>query len=590
MNKRNSNLHKRPTNLVLLHKIGSGPNRVDRKARRFLERQAKSKQNVVQRIVKKALYRFAPHIAKDVIHGFYRSDGSDEAAERNFLNTDQPYHDVSRDYHYRRALRVVEKLFRPSRILKPISFPDLRYYPWTLPTSAEAPYTFKKKWVDYIRKKQKRGEISDGNVSFHNLYNEIFHINRKHIHFIKRRMRPFWKDGVPAPYYWSTLHTRAHLRKNDQEPKNRAVFGVTKLLLMVENMFIWNLQKEYLNGNVRSPMLWGYETIRGGWYKLVRDLSVRGQPNTFISADWSEFDVRALHEVIDDVHDMWRNWFSFEDGYEETNIYPDTKCDPFQIQSLWDWMCHAVKHTPIAGQSGQLYQWRHNGIASGFQQTQLLDSFVNAIMLLTCYSSLGINIESDSFYLKVQGDDSLSAFNELVLQLDRSFLTRLEAEALTRFNAKLSADKTSAGEHLNQIEVLSYKNRSGIAYRDEKELLAHLLYPERHRDLGATAASALGIAIASMGCSEAVYDVCYDVHRFITQDLKVDPAIRGVLWLTRLGLDLDIDFGRFPSFKEIYAQNFDLRERSEGEKNRLWPTTPVGITEITPKGFYFLNK
>nr|UNI73939.1 MAG: RNA-dependent RNA polymerase [brine shrimp partitivirus 2] len=580
----------RKTNLVLLNKIGTGPTRVDRKSRRYLERQAKAKQDVVQRIVKKALYNFAPDIAKQVIHGYYRSDGSDEAAEQNFLNTDQPYHHMPRDYHYRRALRVVEKLFRPSRTLKPISFPDLRYYPWTLPTSAETPYTFKRKWINHVREKQRRGEITDGNISFHNLYNEIFHINRKHVHFIKRKMRPFWKDGEPVPYFWSTLHTRAHLRRNDQEPKNRAVFGVTKLLLMVENMFIWNLQKEYLNGNVSSPMLWGYETIRGGWYKLIRDLSQKGQPNTFISADWSEFDVRALHEIIDDVHDIWRRWFDFDNGYEETNIYPNTKSVASRIQALWDWMCYSIKHTPIAGYSGQLYQWRFNGIASGFQQTQLLDSFVNAIMLLTCYSSLGINIESDSFHLKVQGDDSLSAFNELVLQFDRNFLTKLEAEALARFNAKLSAEKTSAGEHLDQIEVLSYKNKSGVAYRDEKELLAHLLYPERHRDLGATAASALGIAIASMGCSKRVYDVCKDVYTFITEDLQVKPEVRGATWLTRLGLDLNMNFGKFPEYEEIYAQNYDLRERSKGEKNRLWPTQPVGITEVTPKGFYFLNK
>jgi hypothetical protein len=576
-------------NLVYLNKVGNAISRRNRKHVRYIERLAKKRQKRVGKIVKKALYMFAPDIAEEVIHGYYRSDGSDEAAEKNFLDTDQPYHDVPRDIHYRRALRVVRRLFKPSRVLKPISFPDLRYYPWTISTSAEAPYTNMPSWIEHIKDKQRLGETDDSKVTFHNLYNEIFHINRKHVHLIKRKMRPFWKNGLPQPYYWSSLHTRAHLRRKDQEPKNRAVFGVTKLLLMVENMFLWNLQKEYLNRNVQSPMLWGYETIRGGWYKLVRDLSKDGTRNSFISADWSEFDVRALHEVIDDVHDIWRSWFDFENGYEETNIYPNTHADPAHFENLWEWMTHSVKHTPIKGQSGQLYEWQFNGIASGYQQTQLLDSFVNAIMLLTCLSACGINIDSPSFKLFVQGDDSLVAFNELVFQFNKSFLSKLEAEAQTRFNAKLSAEKTTAGEHLNEVEVLSYKNRHGVAYRDEKYLLAQLLYPERHRDLEATAAAALGIATASMGCSRTLYNVCKNVHWFIVNQLGRTPVFRGDSWLTRVGFEPTADLTVFPTLEQIYSQNYDLRERTASEKNNLWPKTPVGVTDDTPKGFFFLN-
>jgi hypothetical protein len=157
-------------------------------------------------------------------------------------------------------------MFRPKRLLKPITFPDLRYYPWTISTSAEAPYTESKYWQDRLVQKQAEGETENARSIFHNLYDEIFHINRQLVHDIKFGRQPFWnKQGEPVPYKWNYLHSRSHMVKADKPDKIRAVFGVPKLLLMVENMFIWNLQREYLNRKPgTSPLLWGFETIRGG--------------------------------------------------------------------------------------------------------------------------------------------------------------------------------------------------------------------------------------------------------------------------------------------------------------------------------------
>lgn len=536
-----------------------------------------------------------PDLATKAIEGFRRSAGSPSLAEIDFLRTDVPYHDVPRDWHYQRALRVVERMFRPHRRLKPVSFPDLRFYPWSLPVSAEAPFTREKKWIDIIRQRQADGEDIDGKITFHNLYNEIFELNRRLVHGIKDKSSQFWTpSGKPIPYEYSSLHTRAHLVKQEDEDKLRAVFGVPKLLLMVENMFVWQLQKEYLNEKVDSPMLWGDETFKGGWRRLFEKISLTGA-NSIISADWSGFDRLALHEVIDDVHNMWRQWFDFDDGYEPTDsvdpnpparlAYQKTTTSEERIQSLWDWMCYSIKHTPIRAESGNLYQWQFNGIASGYQQTQLLDSFVNAIMLLTCYSALGINIECKNFLLKVQGDDSLSAFLERVIETDgKLFLDKLAAEALTRFNAVLSVDKTTSGTSPDDVEVLSYRNKHGIAYRDEAELLAHLLYPERSRGPAELAASAIGIAYAAMGSSPAVYKVCEDVHNFLTTELRIVPDFREWKWMERSGIEWPLPSTQFPTFEETYLQNFIIEGRSERMKQRLWPTQPTG-----DYGFYFKN-
>jgi len=541
------------------------------------------------KLVKKAIHtECTPELAQRAIKGYRRSSGEDIAAEKDFQKTDQPQHTVVRDIHYRRALQVCEKLFRPSRRLKPIAFPDLRYYPWTLNVSAEAPYTTRQHWRDYLRKKQSEKKINDNRPTFQNLYDEIFHDNRSHIHSIKFGLYPFWdkETGLPIPYQHTTLHARAHLVAAEKDDKIRAVFGVPKLLLMAENMFIWNLQKEYLNNKVQSPMLWGFETFKGGWMKLWHRLSGK-QKNSVLSADWSGFDHRALHEVMDDVHYMWRSWYDFDQGYEPSmsadHDYSDSKTEEWKIQNLWDWMTYSVKHTPILGPSSTLYKWRFNGIASGFQQTQLIDSFVNAIYLLTCLSSLGINIMADDFTLHVQGDDSLCTFAEHVFeQYGRTFLIRLADEALRRFNAVLSPDKTSWGSSLNDVEVLSYRNISGVSYRDPAELLAKLLYPERVRTLGATASAALGVAVSAMGSSRQVYNTCRNVFDFIVNDLGVQPESDNFM-----KQHINVHKGaleeilvqravRFPSFEDTLNNNFDYSVRTEKDKQTLWPTKPTG--------------
>lgn len=542
-------------------------------------------QQFVKRATKKAIFKTCPpEIAKQAIDGYYRSPTDETAAEENFLLTDQPYIDVPRDLHYHRALRVVEKMFRPSRRLLPIAFPDLRYYPWTLNTSAEAPYRESEQWYEYVKQKHREGKVDNDRLSFHNLYDELFQKNRVYIHQIKDGLKPFWNDdGSPEPYEFTYLHSRAHMVKSEQPPKIRAVFGVPKLLLMAENMFIWNLQKEYLNHRTnRGPLLWGYETFRGGWTHLVQRLCGK-QINSILSADWSGFDHYALHETIDDIHNIWRNWFDFNLGYEpsisDNHDYSHTETDEIRIQRLWDWMCFSIKHTPIKAESGNMYRWKFNGFASGFQQTQLLGSFINATYLLTCLSACGINIDSDHFQALFQGDDSITTFPERVDFV--TFIPKVSNEAKRRFNANLSTDKTSYGSWFDGIEVLSYTYRGGFAVRDPANLLAHLMYPERPKRPDELAASCIGIAQASMGI-RCVYDACLDLFTFLVEELGIKPYFpetdvnKPFKWW-------EPTFRYFPTFDECLLQNFEVAFRDEAIKNRLWPNTPVG------NGFKFLN-
>lgn len=552
-----------------------------------------------------------------------RSSSTDEAVIADFATFEFPKHEIPKDNHFHKAVEQTRHLFDPGKKLHPIAFPDLRYYPWNLRPNAEAPWStedFKftpkfrnldeesespklrerieklSTWISekkisisvYLRNKHIAGIIGDSHHSFHNLYNEIFQYNRLLIHQIKDGLHPFWKDDEPIPYYWNTLHSRSHVVEENEPDKIRAVFGATKLLLMAENMFIWSLQATYLNNESKGRLLWGRETIKGGWKKLFSEVHQTGTPNTYLSLDWSQFDKRLLFELIMIVHDIWRSYFDFS-RYTPTSFYPNAKANPTRIERLWKWMCHSILHTPILLPNGELYKWTHNGFGSGYQQTQLLDSFANMIMILTCLSSLGIDIKHSSFWIRVQGDDSLIAFYEYIYVLyGPSFLPLLADSAMHYFNAKLSTKKSQISRTLTNMSVLGYFNSYGIPYRSDEDLLRHLMFPERPGPQDQLLAAAIGLAYSACGCSSKFHNLCqHIIDKLTAKGYEPDP--RSLSWMIRAKIleqeELEtMLYNPLPSRATMCANIWSHTPRSKVQKERLWPTEPGPRNR-----FYFLS-
>jgi len=569
-----------------------------------------------------------------------RSENSDDALIEDFKSFEFPTHVIPKDEHFWKAVNIITRDFRPHRMLHPISFPDLRYYPWHLATSAEAPWTLptyklyytgrnfddeatvskltETKGIpitnkgqglnvkSYLLLKWHKGLINNTATSFHNLYNEIFEHNRTFVHLIKNPQevnphkkhgtrglwQPWNKKGEPVPYFWSTLHARAHVVAEDEPDKIRAVFGAPKLLLMVENMFIWNLQRTYLNQH-GGRLLWGREVMRGGWKKLYSEIIHNGSPNTFLAIDWSQWDKRMTFELIDVVHMIWRSYFDFS-MYEPTSFYPNASPSKGEdsIENLWTWMCHAIKHTPILLPNGELWKWNHSGFGSGYQQTQLMDSFGNGIVILTVLSSLGIRIDSERFWYRIQGDDSLISFWERVLDIyGPSFYPMVAESALYYFNAKLNIKKSLVSRRLSDMSVLGYFNRYGMPWRTDEDLLRHLLFPERAQAGMATISSAIGLAYANCGHSDRFHKLCEDIvkqlenHEFITTEERRKVKIN---WMQRAHMIDTIDGDSFytseiPDRLALRALAFTQYKRSEAECERIWPTK-----EDSKGGFFFL--
>jgi hypothetical protein len=560
-----------------------------------------------------------------------RSKSTPDAVIKDFQSFEQPVHIIPKDAHFWIGLNMTREMFKPNRPLHPISYPDLRYYPWNLQPSAEAPWTLpdfkfrpnyrdvdqeseipklrqkfeklafhidptaKIKVPDYLRIKQSLGLIDNARPSFHNLYSEIFYINRTHIHKIKDGNKPFFKDGVPQPYYWHTLHARAHVVAKDEDDKIRAVFGTPKLVLMAENMFIWPLQATYLNTSA-GKMLWGREMLKGGWKKLFRESSRLGQHNTFMTLDWSQFDKRLLFELMTHVHSIWRSYFDFS-VYEPTSFYPHSTTNPQRIENLWNWMTNTILHTPILLPNGELWEWLRNGFGSGFQQTQLMDTFGNSIMILTCLSALGINIQSEGFWIRIQGDDSVIGLFERIYSLyGPGFINQIEAAALFYFNAKLNIKKSEVGSRLSSMTVLGYHNHYGLPYRTDEDLLRHLMFPEHVGNYDSLYSSVIGLAYANLGSSERFHNLCDYIKK--KMEAKHEKGIANIhdnrhhsmTWMLRMNAFDEEEHFRIrhsqnlPSRMQLRALCWIMKENTETQKQRIWPTDPG-----TKGNFYFPN-
>jgi len=564
------------------------------------------------RIVDFALDKYlTPTESSHVKNDFFRSPWSEDALKVDIEKLNSTEHIVPKDEHYWKAINHTFTLIKPDVPLKPVHFADLKEYRWRLSTNVGAPLNSSDAWKDYVKSKynhQHYGtpfhnseqrdlfteahknteplKIFDIRMTKHNLYNEMFTHARKNIHYAKLG-HTTTQRGTDFRY-WNTAFARQHIVERKPGihamPKVRLVFGAPFTLLAAENMFIWPLQTHLLLMQDTSPMLWGYETILGGWYRL-RNYFARSFPHygTVVTLDWSGFDRDARHTVIRDIHShIMRPCFDFSQGYHPTVRYPDSSAHrpsheddlPIdeKLENLWNWMTDAVLTVPLRMPDGTLIRFTHSGIYSGYMQTQILDSLYNMVMIFTILSRMGFDITR--IKLKVQGDDSIILLLHMFVCLVASFLALFTHYATIYFGSKVSKEKSNIQESLDHAEVLKYKNKNGIPYRDELQLLAQLRHPERSTTQEALAARCIGIAYAACGQLPRVYQICEDIFTFLTTVKKIEPRQAELDFYFRY---LEMSSGqifkptaaRFPTYYETMAH---LMDGHSPLANNQWPT------------------
>jgi hypothetical protein len=525
-------------------------------------------------IVDHALRRFLS--AEDfhqVTQGYRRSPWNAEALNHDIDRLNSTEHSVLKDEHYWKAIEHTRKLFSPKEKLLPVHFADLRHYPWQLSTSIGAPFATSKTWNEYVNQKFDTDfkkpyyrdlfaeahqtsldpEMIDRRMSKRNLYNEMFFINRKHIHLIKDGKKT--NTSGHDLRYWHTAFARQHLVKSTDPDKVRLVFGAPSTLLMAELMFIWPLQASLLDRGEESPMLWGFETTTGGWSRLYAWAN-KALPRyeSVVTLDWHSFDKDARHTVIKDIHShVMRPLFDFTHGYHPTHDYPNTEeTDPQRLENLWHWMTDSILTTPLMLPNGDLLRFNHSGIYSGYFQTQILDSMYNSVMIFTILSRMGFDL--DKIAIKIQGDDSIILFLVLYATIVFTFLQFFQHYASIYFGSTVSANKSEIRPSLEGAEVLKYRNHGTMPVREELQLLAMLRHPERTSSLNSLMARTIGIAYANCGNSTRVYQICEDIYKYLETG-GFTPDASGLPGALRFrqnyvpGYDL-IDISHFPTYFE----------------------------------------
>jgi hypothetical protein len=134
-----------------------------------------------------------------------------------------------------------------------------------------------------------------------------------------------------------------------------------------------------------------------------------------------------------------------------------------------------------------------------------------------------MGFDLDKVVIKVQGDDSIFALLCVFIMIVTSFLTMFQHYATHYFGSTVSVEKSEVRDSLENAEVLKYRNKGGIPYRDELQLLAQLRHPERSTTANALAARCIGIAYAACGQLPRTYQICEDIHKHLTSTYDITP-------------------------------------------------------------------
>lgn len=517
----------------------------------------------------------------DEVLSYHMTTTNNDDVELDFFKGDIPDHPVPRDSHYDTALSVIIEHFRPPRPVRPVHFCDLRLYPFNWKPSAEAPFADHSKYLKMLDDMWRSGLVPNRRPSFGNFKDIIFGVVRQQLHKIKHALC----DPDEFLYYFRTHAKPALVKKDDIDPetgktvnKVRMIFGAPKTFILAEAMFFWPLFNYYQTHIGASPLLWGYETLNGGWIRLNEELNRSLARGSILMVDWKKFDKYALFSVIADIEREMRSFFCLANGYIPTvtaPTHPNLHADhPIWLENLWTWTCYARRAIPTLLPSGKVYRRQHAGIPSGMFTTNYLDSLYNGLMILTCLSSLGVSVDLN-ILIKLMGDDSLTRLLVIIpTNQHADFISALAKQATHYFGAVLSVDKSKLCNRPHGSEVLSYVNNNGFPTRNYNELLARLLFTKSKRpDPGLTMAAAIGIYYASAGNCTYLREVCLEVFtHYKLQGFSADKSALqqyfdpGVL----ANLDINVDF--FPSRLDVSRRLTFPSERSRQRSEEYWPT------------------
>lgn len=355
-------------------------------------------------------------------------------------------------------------------------------------------------------------------------FNTTHEYARSFIHSIKKHGFPFplrnldYSDKLKVLKTFflerpSILFTRNHISDKDGALKQRPVYAVDDLFLIIESMLTFPLMVM-----ARLPgccIMYGLETIRGA--NILLDQLAKSFAS-FFSIDWSRYD-QSLPRVITEIFytDFLESLIIIDKGYQPTaeyESYPDLTPEAMfgRMDNLLTFLRTWYINMVFVTSDGYSYLRNHCGVPSGLLNTQYLDSFGNLFLIIDGLLEYGIPpYEIKKVVLFIMGDDN-SGFTNWELSRLESFIQWFEAYAKRRWNMTLSKSKSVITAVRGRIETLSYQCNYGIPIRPIGKLIAQLCYPEHGIELKYQSARAIGMSFAAAGISTEFHDFCKDIY------------------------------------------------------------------------------
>lgn len=561
-------------------------------------------------------YAFAkylyPHEIDLITNKLRRSDVTEEAILADFFANDVEQHQVVMDEHFEKGLTAMLDAFRPPQKCLPAHIYDVQHhYPYKWQVNAEAPFSTDANFLErrptfgdvfqrlsdlyshlstdwyrrYGHKLDNANFLGDKvPAKFGPMKETVFSWTHRWQHVIKSGFTDL--AGLFKDFYFNNryifpmlLHTKTAIVKKDDPNKMRTIWGCSKPWIISDTQFYWEYVAWIKLNPGLTPMLWGFETFTGGWLRLNAALFTRHLQASFLTLDWKRFDKRAYFSVIRRIMFGVREFLDFDNGYLPTIDYPDTKSDwntqrTVRLERLWLWTLDNLFTAPIVLPDGSMYTRNYAGIPSGLFITQLLDSWYNYTMLSTLISAIGL--DPTASIIKVMGDDSIVRLNVLLPpDVHDSFLAKLQELADYYFKSSIQMDKSEVSNTLNGCEVLSYRHRHGMPYRDEIAMLAQFYHTKaRNPSPEITMAQSIGFAYASCANHERVLLVLQDIYEFYAQK-GITPNRAGLSLVFGLPPESVIphyDLHHFPTKREIKQFLTSNSYHNSEQIHKTWPT------------------
>ena len=249
--------------------------------------------------------------------------------------------------------------------------------------------------------------------------------------------------------------TKTGERNYKVKPKSRLVSMVRLMLILAEMKFSHEVQKKI---GISRWYAGGKSTDQQR--NIINQLKRSGY-SCWISIDYSKYDQSISYWLIRDAFEVVRIGYS-DDPYFDEQL--------FEIV-VNDFICKTI----IDGKEEKIPVKK--GVPSGSMFTQIIDSIVNKLMIMTFMKSQGI----EQYEMFIMGDDNL-IYLRTNRDLKKDLLPCMESYLRHNFRIEMNASKSSLGTVHESPEFLSRRWDNDGEWRAPGILLAKLIEPERYRD------------------------------------------------------------------------------------------------------------